>query len=103
MTRMAWILATVPSTGAGSSHDAVRLATRALAQAGHDDPLILDTLAAAYAAVGMYDLAIVHAERALKALAREPTAAALAVEIRDRLALYREHKPYRAPVGSAPR
>jgi tetratricopeptide (TPR) repeat protein len=103
MARLAWILATVPSTGAGNSSEAVTLAKRALAQQDDNDPVILDTLAAAYAAVGLFDLAIANAERALAGLATEPTAGALATEIRSRLALYREHKAYRAPVASAPR
>jgi tetratricopeptide (TPR) repeat protein/mono/diheme cytochrome c family protein len=97
MTRLAWILATVPDTAVRNPGEAVTLAKRALAQAGRDEPVILDTLAAAYAAGGLFDLAVADAERALAGLAAEPMAGALAAEIRNRLALYREHKPYRAP------
>ena len=103
MARLAWILATVPDPGVGNPGEAVTLAKRAVEQAGRDDPIILDTLAAAYAAVGLFDLAVAHAERALTGLATEPTAAALAAEIRNRLGLYREHKAYRAPAASATR
>jgi tetratricopeptide (TPR) repeat protein len=102
MARLAWILATVGDTALANPSEALTLAKRA-AQAAHDDPIILDTLAAAYAAAGLFDLAVAHAERALAGLATNRTAAALAAEIRNRLTLYREHKIYRAPVTSAPR
>ena len=103
MVRLAWILATVPYTGVNNPSEAITLAQRALAQAGHDEPIILDTLAAAYAAGGLFDLAVANAERALAGLATEPMPAALGAEIRNRLALYREHKAYRAPVAPATR
>jgi Flp pilus assembly protein TadD len=54
---------------------------------------MLDALAAAYAAAGSFERAVTTIERALKLSQDELLTAAL----RERLALYREGKPYRVP------
>jgi hypothetical protein len=60
----------------------------------------LDVLGIAYAEAQRFDEAIKAGEAAL-ALARAAKQTAVADEIQTRLALYREHRPYRAL--SAPR
>jgi tetratricopeptide (TPR) repeat protein len=94
LARLAWILATAPSAAVRNPGEAVELAERAIARQGGHEPSVLDTLAVAYAAVGRFDLAVANAERALAGLAGDQ----LASEVRDRLALYRARKAYRAPL-----
>jgi cobalamin biosynthesis protein CbiG len=59
---------------------------------GRQDPGILNTLAAAYAAAGQFDLAVTTAEEALKR-ATATQADELANYIREQLTLYRQGKP----------
>jgi tetratricopeptide (TPR) repeat protein len=93
VTELAWVLAT--TTGdAGRASEALRLAERAVALAGRPNAATLDVLAAAQAAAGRFDLAVATAETALR-LGPEPT---LAGAIRQRLTLYRQRKPYLAPL-----
>ena len=89
---MAWLLATHPDLESRKS-DAVSLAERAAALTNHRHPVILDTLAAAYAADGQYDKAVETAEAAL-ALASAARDKKLAGGIRERLILYRVRTPF---------
>jgi hypothetical protein len=57
---------------------------------------LLDTLAAAYAADGRFDEAIRTADRAAR-IATEQELTDSAEKIRDRLSLYRQHRPYVEP------
>jgi len=86
---IAWFLATM-SGGPSASAEAIAAGERAAALTGRRDPQMLDALAAAYAASGRFDDAIATAERAA-ALAGDD----LAPAVRERLALYRKHEPYR--------
>jgi hypothetical protein len=70
--------------------EAVRLADRAAELTGYENPVILDTLAAAYASAGHFEKAAAVAEEAIR-LASE---SALLEQLRARLNLYREKKPY---------
>jgi tetratricopeptide (TPR) repeat protein len=92
---LAWILATHPDPEIRSPEDAVRLLEGVLLEP-ETQPALLDSLAAAYAAVGRFDDAVAAADRAL-ALARSRPA--LAAEIRGRRALYAAGQPYRAPAA----
>ncbi len=88
---LAWLLATTPDRRNRSPEEAVAHAERARRIAG-EDPAVLDTLAAAYAAAGRFDRARATARRALEiAEADDP---ALAAGIRERLARYRARRPY---------
>jgi len=87
---LARILATHPDASRRNPEEAVRLADRAAELTGYENPAILDTLAAAYAAAGQFDKAAAVAEEAI----RLATDAALAEEIRARLSLYKSRKPY---------
>ena len=100
LTNLALIRAADGDARARNGAEAVRLAERACAVTGRDDLGCLDTLAAALAEAGRYDEAVRTAETAL-ALARSSPQPAFAEAILSRLALYREHRPYRlAPVAT---
>jgi len=92
---MAWLLATHSDAAVRDEGEAVRLAQRAAELTEHQAPEILDTLAAAYAAVGQFDQAVATAQQAI-ALAADQVE--LADPIRQRLKLYEQHKPYRERV-----
>jgi tetratricopeptide (TPR) repeat protein len=89
----AWILATHRDPEVRSPDEAIRLAEQAAALTNGQDPAVLDTLAAAYAAAGRFDEAVPAARRALelaKASSHRRTG-----EIRRRLALYERRRPFR--------
>jgi len=94
MSEMAWILATHPDPAVRDPAQAVRLAERAADLTAHRQPVILDALAASYAAAGDFDRATATAQEAI-ALAAAAGPAGLADEIRKRLDLYRQKKPFR--------
>jgi Flp pilus assembly protein TadD len=85
----AWILATYPDDAVRNGPRAVELAQRAVNLRG-DDPTSLDTLAAALAQAGNFDQAIATARRAAE-LAGDGE---LADQIKVRIALYQQGKPY---------
>ena len=89
------ILATYPDPGVRDPEEAVRFAERAAVQTRYQHPTILDTLAAAYASTGDFATAVQAAEKAV-ALAEAAGAEAVAVEMRGRLELYRQQKPFLA-------
>lgn len=96
LKKHAWFLATHPVPNVHRASEAIRLAERAAELTKHQDAGILDTLAAAYAAAGQFDRAVKTAEAAL-ASARTTPNSRLTQEIRARLELYRQMKPYREP------
>ncbi|TDI40687.1 MAG: tetratricopeptide repeat protein [Acidobacteria bacterium] len=98
MAEIAWILATHPDAELRRPQEAVRLAQRAAELTGHRQPVVLDTLAAAYASRGDFERAVTTAEQAAE-LAR-PGESRLADEIRARIALYRRAIPFREPRSS---
>jgi tetratricopeptide (TPR) repeat protein len=98
MNEIAWILATHPDERIRDPRRAVRLAQRAADLTARRQPVILDSLAAAYAASGDFDRAAATAQEAM-ALAASSGAAGLAGEIGKRLGLYRQKKPFREPGG----
>jgi tetratricopeptide (TPR) repeat protein len=91
----AWVLATAPDASVRNGAEAVSLAESAKTLAPHDDPDVLDTLAAAYAENGLYARAAASATRAL-ALAEARGNSSQTFAIRTRLLLYKENKPYRS-------
>ncbi len=98
---LAWILATHPDPVIREPAEAVRLGERAAALSRRGDPVVLDVLAAAYAAAGQFDLAVRTAQNAL-ALASVAGATELEQLIRQRLALYGSSQPYRVPAEVRP-
>ncbi|MGB2819416.1 MAG: fused MFS/spermidine synthase, partial [Phycisphaerae bacterium] len=89
----AWCLATCPKSGIRNGARAVELAGRAAKAGGYADPVLMDTLAAAYAEAGRFAEAIAAAEKALGLV--KPPQKSLANGIRSRLALYRAGRAYR--------
>ena len=94
--RLAWLLATQEIAEGGDGEEAIRLAERACALINRKDVAYLDTLAAAYAAAGRFDEAVITAKEVWQ-LARAAGQGALAEEFHMRLQLYRDRKPYREP------
>jgi Flp pilus assembly protein TadD len=94
LTNLAWMLATCPDLRIRNGAQAVGLAERAVELAGRDDPMILDTLGAAYAEAGRFAEAIETTRRAA-ILAAQRNDQSLANELNTRLALYQTHKPFR--------
>jgi len=93
LTELAWILATHPSARLRNPVEAVRLAERAAELTRRRDPVVLDALAAAYAASGEWERATATADEAVARVA--PGARDLAEDIGRRLSLYRRRMPYR--------
>jgi arylsulfatase A-like enzyme/Flp pilus assembly protein TadD len=94
MNEVAWILATHPDTRIRNPGEAVRLAERAVERTARRQPVMLDTLAAAYAAAGDFDRAAAVAQEAMS-LAASGGPVGLSGEIGTRLELYRQKKPFR--------
>jgi Flp pilus assembly protein TadD len=95
---LAWLLATSPDETVRDPRRAVPIAERAAELTGRRDPKVLDTLAAAQASAGQFDLAVATARAAL-GLAAQPGGEALAREIGARLRLYERHIAYTEPEG----
>jgi len=88
---LAWLLATTPDPAWLDPGEAIRL-VEAEAVAS-EEPWLLDTLAAGYAADGRFDEAVRTAERATR-IATERNLLEDARGMRERLALYNQRKPY---------
>jgi Flp pilus assembly protein TadD len=90
---LAWIRATAPDAGVRNPEEAVRLAERAAASSKRRDAAVLDTLAAAYAALGRFDQAMATAREAMQ-VAESAGMEALRVQIGERLKLYEQRTAY---------
>ncbi|WP_422928126.1 tetratricopeptide repeat protein [Singulisphaera sp. PoT] len=94
----AWILATSPDASVRNGKEAISDASKAFELTGRDDPIILETLAAAHAEVGQFQEAVSMQGKALGLLspadARRPA-------FESRLALYREGHAYHEPEPTA--
>ena len=94
--KLAWFLATYEnSIPQEEREESLILAKKAQELIGNrEHPIVLDTLAAAYGAVGRFDDAIKTAEKALE-LAAKGNNEKLAGDITKRLELYKKGLPYR--------
>ena len=92
---MAWCLAARPDWPVFAPDEALPLAQRAAEISNQQDANLLDTLAIAQAAAGQFEAAIASAKQALTL---EPAAhnQRIADEIRAKLKLYEQKKPYQA-------
>ena len=97
---MAWAFATHPDPQVRDAAQAIQLAERAAALTEYRDAAVLDALAASYASAGQFDRAVETARRGLS-LPSAAEADPLAREIRSRLELYQQGKPYRQPARAA--
>jgi tetratricopeptide (TPR) repeat protein len=93
---LAWIRATAADASLRDAAEAVRLAERADQATRHQDVIVIDALAAAYAAAGRYDEAGRAAAAGLD-LARSAGQSAVADQFRQRIALYQTGQPLRMP------
>ncbi|MBX3422344.1 MAG: tetratricopeptide repeat protein [Pirellulaceae bacterium] len=89
---LAWILATVKDSKLRDPVEAIRLGELAN-KLSPENPAILDTLAAAYAAGGRFDQAVLEADRAI-ALAVDQRNPQLASSIQSRREIYMRGQPY---------
>jgi tetratricopeptide (TPR) repeat protein len=94
VNNLAWLLATTPDPTLRNGVKAVALAAQANQLSGGGDPMILHTLAAAYAEEASYGLATVTARRALD-LATEQKNNALAATLQKEIKLYEADTPVR--------
>jgi len=88
---LAWILATYPDPNVRDAKQAIELAERAAAMTKHQDAIILNTLAAAYAAAGRFSEATATAQKALD-IAKASRNDQLADFIRRQLEMYKQGK-----------
>ncbi len=91
LNSLAWLRATCPEPGMRDGKEAVQLAVKACDLSEWKDWGTIDTLAAAYAETGDFDQATNYQQCVLQ-MVNPPTDQR---KLQQRLALYREHKPYR--------
>ena len=89
---MAWTLATNPDPLLRNGQRAVDFAEKAVAATNRKDPMILDTLAAAYAELGQFTNAVRCDQEAIALLHDDP----LKNDLTSRLKLYQSNSAYRA-------
>jgi Tfp pilus assembly protein PilF len=94
LNNLAWVLAAAPDPALRNGAQAVVFATRANERAGGKNPMVLRTLAAAYAEDGRFAEAVAAAGGAA-ALARERGNATLADDLDHARALYETNTPLR--------
>jgi tetratricopeptide (TPR) repeat protein len=92
-TNLAWLIVLRGSADPGEIEEARQLAESAAEAVAWSEPEVLDTLAAAYAAEGRFELAERTAGRA-EALARAGGNPALTEQVRERRDLYQRGHPY---------
>ena len=93
MNNLAWLLATSNNAKLQNPQRAVQLAEKACQLTNYKEYSILDTLAVAYAAAGMFSEAVTTAEKALE-LAKTSKQPKLVQEIQSRLQLYKAGRPF---------
>ena len=96
LNSIAWILATNPDPDVRDADEAVEFAERAAKLTRHQVATILDILAAAYAAADRFEQAVMTAQAALE-LASASRDEEQTSQIRKRLELYEQKKPYQQP------
>jgi tetratricopeptide (TPR) repeat protein len=96
MNNLAWVLTACPVSSLRNGRRAVDIAERATAFSKRKNPVVIRTLAAAYAETGRFDKAILAAEGALD-LARAQNEPTLAGKLQMDIDLYRTDAPKRDP------
>jgi tetratricopeptide (TPR) repeat protein len=92
---LAWLLATTPDASLRDGAKAVRLAEQAAQSSKGADPVVLQTLAAAYAETGRYGDALATARRALE-LAAAQKSGDLTDRLQQQIKLYEAGQPMRS-------
>ena len=93
---LAWLLATCPRASLRNGDKAVELARQANGLTGGKNPILLRTLAAAFAEAGRFSEAVETAQRALQ-LAGAQSNAELAGKLQFELKLYQAGSPFHGP------
>jgi Tfp pilus assembly protein PilF len=93
---LAWMLSTAPEDSIRDGKKALEMALQADKAADGNDPIILDTLAAAYAETGDYPKALESARKAL-ILAEQQGNKELSDRLKTEITLYEAGKPCRDP------
>jgi protein O-mannosyl-transferase len=99
--KLAWLLATSPQASLRDGNQAVELAQKANQLTGGENPVVLCTLAAAYAEAGRFVEAVATAQHALQ-LAGAQSNTELADELQSQLKLYQAHLPFHMPEPATP-
>ena len=94
LNNLAWVLATFPADPIRDGKRAVELAEKATTLPGGNIPVVLRTLAAAYAEAGDFSKATNTAQRAID-LATAQNNSSLLATLRHELELYQARTPYR--------
>jgi len=100
LNNLAWTLATDGDDTIRDGAEAVALAERACVLTRYQKPILIGTLAAAYAEAGRFTDAV-EAARKAEALAASSGDTATAAKNRELAALYRNHQPFRESVRLA--
>jgi len=90
---LAWLLASCPQASLRNGNEAVKLSERANKLTGNANPIMLRTLAAAYAEAGRFPEAVATTQRAVL-LAEAQSDSALADRIRSEMKLYQAGRPF---------
>ncbi len=93
LNNLAWVLSTTPQASLRNGQRAIKLAQRANQLTGDKNPLLVRTLATAYAEAGRFSDALETAQRALQ-LAEAQSNPALADVIRSEIKLYQAGVPF---------
>jgi protein O-mannosyl-transferase len=93
---LAWLLATCPQASLRNGNKAVELARQANELTGGENPVILHTLAAAFAEAGRFPEAVETAQRALQ-LAGAQSNTNLAGHLQLEMKLYQAGNPFHSP------
>ena len=90
---LAWLLATTKDPDISNPQEAIQLGKKVCELTEYKKPMLLDTLAAAYAAAGRFELAVETAEKALE-LAQLSQQKELTATIQNHLQLFKAGRPY---------
>jgi tetratricopeptide (TPR) repeat protein len=90
---LSWLLATRGEVNAADANKAIEYARRACEKTEYKNAAFIDTLAAAYAAGGKFEEAVITAQKAIDA-ARATGQVALVEKIQERLKLYKSGQRY---------
>ena len=94
LNNLAWILATYPDDSIRNGQRAVQMAESATVLPGGDTPIVLRTLAAAYAESGDFAKAMDTARHAAESAQRQGNTS-LVETLRHEMEFYQSHTPYR--------
>jgi Flp pilus assembly protein TadD len=97
LNNLAWVYATQPQARFRNSEEAIRLAEQACLLTDYREPQLVGTLAAAYAAAGRFDEAVVTSGKAIE-LAETLGRPKLVLKDQELLELFKNHQPCRETV-----